>query len=78
MCQERVRANLMFALERITHSFLCTMGEHKVRPYIGLVNKKMRNLLFKHSKLFVYDTAQIYLNCLYCKFWLGCHKFCSL
>jgi hypothetical protein len=26
-------------------------GEHKVRPYIGLVNKKMRNLLFKHSLL---------------------------
>ena len=35
MCQERVGANLMFALELITLSFLCTMGEHKVRPYIG-------------------------------------------
>jgi hypothetical protein len=60
MCQERVRANLMFALERITHSFLCTMGEHKVRPYIGLVNKKMRNLLFKHSlTLFLYDLSYV-------------------
>jgi len=49
MCQPDVGANLMFALERITLSFLCTMGEHKVRPYIGLVKKKMRNLLFKHS-----------------------------
>jgi len=25
------------------------MGEHKVRPYIGLANKKMRNLFFEHS-----------------------------
>jgi len=41
MCQERVGANLVFALERITLSFLCTMGEHKVRPYIGLSNMKM-------------------------------------
>ena len=51
MCQERVGANLVFALERITHSFLCTMCEHKVRPYIGLVNKKMRNLFFENSLL---------------------------
>ena len=28
-----VGANLVFALELITLSFLCTMGEHKVRPY---------------------------------------------
>ena len=39
MRRERVGANLVFALELITLSFLCTMGEHKVRPYIGLANK---------------------------------------
>jgi len=40
MCQERVGANLMFALELITLSFLCTMGEHKVRPYTFLAHKE--------------------------------------
>jgi len=49
MCQPAVGANLVFALELITLSFLCTMGEHKVRPYIGLANKKMRNLFFEYS-----------------------------
>jgi len=39
MCQPDVGANLMFALELITLSFICTMGEHKVRPYTSLAHK---------------------------------------
>ena len=39
MCQPDVGANLVFALELITLSFLCKMGEHKVRPYTLLAHK---------------------------------------
>jgi len=39
MFQPDVGANLVFALERITLSFLCTMGEHKVRPYTKICPK---------------------------------------
>jgi hypothetical protein len=41
MCQPDVGTNLMFALELITLSFLCTMGEHKVRPYTFKINVKL-------------------------------------
>ena len=52
MCQPDVGANLMFALELITLSFLCTMGEHKVRPYIEFQSMSETNvganLIFAH------------------------------
>ena len=37
MCQPDVGANLMFALELITLSFLCTMGEHKVKKGTSMI-----------------------------------------